>query len=42
MALLLYMSYGAVQFGTYYELKRLYGGYVRLCSSPRPSPLLGA
>jgi hypothetical protein len=30
MALLLYMSYGAVQFGTYYELKRLYGGYVRL------------
>ena len=31
MALLLYMSYGALQFGTYYELKKLYGGYVRSC-----------
>jgi len=29
MAIILYVTYGAVQFGTYYELKKLYGGYVR-------------
>ena len=35
MALLLYMSYGAFQFGTYYEMKKLYGGYVRPCTRAR-------
>lgn len=29
MAIILYVMYGAIQFGTYYELKKLYGGYVR-------------